>query len=46
MKNNHNFIANGLIAHNMYLSIMIPNGNIEKISIEPNTPFVSIKEQI
>jgi hypothetical protein len=33
IKNNHNFIVNGAIAHNLYVNVIIPNGATERVSI-------------
>lgn len=36
VKNNHNFIVNNLIAHNMFINVKLPTGDIESVSITPH----------
>ena len=43
IQNNHNFIVEGLTAHNMFINVKLPSGSREKIQASPTDSVESIK---
>ncbi|EAR92421.2 polyubiquitin (macronuclear) [Tetrahymena thermophila SB210] len=46
VENNHNFFANGVLAHNMQVSIEFQNGEKLKFNVQPSHKILDIKEMI
>ncbi|KAL4503992.1 hypothetical protein ABPG72_022622 [Tetrahymena utriculariae] len=46
VENNHNFFANGVLAHNMQINIQLQNGEKFKLDVQPEDKIVDIKQMI
>ncbi|EAR92422.2 polyubiquitin (macronuclear) [Tetrahymena thermophila SB210] len=46
VENNHNFFANGVLAHNMQINIQRQQGSLIKLNVEPSYKIMDIKVMI
>ncbi|KAL4473670.1 hypothetical protein ABPG74_022534 [Tetrahymena malaccensis] len=46
VENNHNFFANGVLAHNMQINIKVWNGDQFKLDVQPDDKIIDIKQMI
>lgn len=46
MARNHNWVVGGVVAHNMFINIKLPDGGKEKVQASPTSSIEAIKEEI
>lgn len=46
VKNNHNFIANGIIAHNMLIFVKTLTGKTIEVNVSPSDTILLVKDKI